>query len=231
MPRWRAPLPGLARTLGPSRLPAASFMCSQPSPPSPPRTTFNPCRCWSAALCGPTCDEQGAPKQCEVSFCRSHPSPGHSAHHQMLPLVALRSAGEQSHGPPVPAGCAPGRGALPSPLPSAAHPSWRLRGEGATGQTRDAQPGGGRVWARPRLSGGPGAFSLGVQRRGPALNVSHQAPWNVSPSSQAPGGVTLEGLSQSTSTPLALRQQTGWEAQAQGRHCSPGCLFLWFVAV
>ncbi|CAN0567172.1 unnamed protein product, partial [Rangifer tarandus platyrhynchus] len=50
-------------------------------------------RCWSAALCGPTCDEQGAPKQCEVSFCRSHPSPGHSAHHQMLPLVALRSAG------------------------------------------------------------------------------------------------------------------------------------------
>ena len=108
MPRWCAPLPGQAGTLGPSRLPAAPFTYSQPSPPSPPRTTFNPYRCWSAALCGPICNKQGAPKQCEVSFCRSHPSPGHSAHHRTLPFVALRSTGEHSHGHPSHAGCALG---------------------------------------------------------------------------------------------------------------------------
>lgn len=43
--------------LAPFHLLAASFTCSQPCPP---RTTFNPCRCRSAALCGPTCDEKGA---------------------------------------------------------------------------------------------------------------------------------------------------------------------------
>ena len=123
-------------------------------------------------------------------------------------------------------------GALSSPLPSAAHPSWRLWGERATGQTRDAQPGGGRVWARPRLSGGLGAFFSGVQLRGPALNVSHQAPWNVSPSFLTGawgshfGGTVTEHINSPALQTDALRQQTGWEGPGPGQTLFPWLLIF-----
>lgn len=213
--------------MAPSHLPAASFTCSQACPP---RTTFNPCRCCSAALCRPTCDGKGAQSRVRCHFVEDSLPQG------TVPIkcrcswpCGLRVSGATAG--PSQAWCTLAGGGAGGDVitPSFCCTSF-LAAPGRKDHRADQACSAGRreglgsssfVW-RAR------SFLLGRPAQGPALNVSHQPPERLSLLTGAWGshfgGAVTEHLNSPALQTDALRQQTGWEGPGPGQ-----TLFLWLL--